>query len=154
MSTTKQLKAKEVFEVSNEVMVDETVKQLAEMITTSVDYQTKVNPVFQTIQTKILALLEKENEIENMETKDLFKLLEMSMKAQLQPVETLTKLVQAVTALRDSNELEKKVGALNSIVQTIQEEAKSKVINHVEPMEDLIDDKLVAGDFVNIEDFE
>lgn len=100
------------------------VNQLSNMITQAIDYQVTVMPIFKSIADSILGILSQENELNNLEPKDLIKLLEVASKAQIAPVEQLTKLVQAVTALQNQSELQSKIEALEKVVDIIKTEAK------------------------------
>ena len=101
------------------------VNQLSNMITQAIDYQVTVMPIFKSIADSILGILSQENELNNLEPKDLIKLLEVASKAQIAPVEQLTKLVQAVTALQNQSELQSKIEALEKVVDIIKTEAKA-----------------------------
>lgn len=103
------------------------VNQLSNMITQAIDYQVTVMPIFKSIADSILGILSQENELNNLEPKDLIKLLEVASKAQIAPVEQLTKLVQAVTALQNQSELQSKIEALEKVVDIIKTEAKAPV---------------------------
>lgn len=101
------------------------VNQLSNMITQAIDYQVTVMPIFKSIADSILGILSQENELNNLEPKDLIRLLEVASKAQIAPVEQLTKLVQAVTALQNQSELQSKIEALEKVVDIIKTEAKA-----------------------------
>ncbi len=103
------------------------VNQLSNMITQAIDYQVTVMPIFKSIADSILGILSQENELNNLEPKDLIRLLEVASKAQIAPVEQLTKLVQAVTALQNQSELQSKIEALEKVVDIIKTEAKAPV---------------------------
>ena len=51
------------------------VNQLSNMITQAIDYQVTVMPIFKSIADSILGILSQENELNNLEPKDLIKLL-------------------------------------------------------------------------------
>ena len=50
------------------------VNQLSNMITQAIDYQVTVMPIFKSIADSILGILSQENELNNLEPKDLIKL--------------------------------------------------------------------------------
>lgn len=113
-------------------LVEATLPDLMRMISESIDNQTKVNPIYQAIQEKILERFKDDAELDNMGVKDLMKLLELSTKAQLTPVEQLTKLVQAATALYERSEIESKSKALDAIISkfdSLQDIQDVKVIH-------------------------
>ena len=113
-------------------LVEATLPDLMHMISESIDNQTKVNPIYQAIQEKILERFKDDAELDNMGVKDLMKLLELSTKAQLTPVEQLTKLVQAATALYERSEIESKSKALDAIISkfdSLQDIQDVKVIH-------------------------
>ena len=113
-------------------LVEATLPDLMRMISESIDNQTKVNPIYQAIQEKILERFKDDAELDNMGVKDLMKLLELSTKAQLTPVEQLTKLVQAATALYEISEIESKSKALDAIISkfdSLQDIQDVKVIH-------------------------
>lgn len=101
---------------NSQSLVEATLPDLMTMISQSIENQTKINPIYQKIHDKILGIFQKEDELDNMEVKDLIKLLELTSKAQLTPVEQLTKLVQAATALYERAEVESKSKTLDAII--------------------------------------
>ena len=101
-------------------LIDSTITDLKLMIEDSVKFQVQVSPIYQNIADKILSMLNKQEELDHWEVKDLLKLLELSNKAQLAPVEQLTKLVQSVTALYERSQLQEKVDNLQQIVNEIK----------------------------------
>jgi hypothetical protein len=74
-----------------------------------------------------------------MATKDLLKLLDLSIKAQLQPIEQLTKLVQSLEALYDKSELKAKIENLDEVISEInnaKSEASAKTLDDLVDIED------------------
>lgn len=110
-------------------LIDTTISDLRQMIEESVKFQVQVSPVYQTIADKILGMLNRQEELDHWEVKDLLKLLELSNKAQLAPVEQLTKLVQSVTALYERSQLQDRVDQLTQIVNEINDQ-KKQVLEH------------------------
>lgn len=104
------------------------MSQLADLVTDAVAQHAVLSPVYQNITTEVLKVLGSESEIQNMETKNLIKLLEVAGKAQINPIEQLTKLVQSLTALHDQQQMKSKMTELQAIVDHIQEEAGRKII--------------------------
>jgi len=126
-------------------LIETTVTDLRSMIEDSVKFQAVVSPVYQSISDKILSMLNKQEELDHWEVKDLLKLLELSNKAQLAPVEQLTKLVQSVTALYEKGKLQDRVDQLKQIVDEINNK-KDNVIDHTEEAETFEDiDGIAAG---------
>lgn len=121
-------------EENNIALIDNTVADLRDMIEESVKFQANVSPVYQAISDKILGMLNKQEELDHWEVKDLLKLLELSNKAQLAPVEQLTKLVQSVTALYERGKLQDRVDHLKQLVDEINHK-KDEVIEHQEKAE-------------------
>lgn len=121
-------------EENNIALIDNTVADLREMIEDSVKFQANVSPIYHAISDKILGMLNKQEELDHWEVKDLLKLLELSNKAQLAPVEQLTKLVQSVTALYERGKLQDRVDHLNKLVNEIQNK-KDEVIEHQDDTE-------------------
>lgn len=108
-----------MIEKNNLALIETTVSDLKLMIEDSVKFQAVVSPVYQTISDKILSMVNRQEELDHWEVKDLLKLLEVSNKAQLAPVEQLTKLVQSVTALYEKSQLQDRVDHLTKIVDEI-----------------------------------
>lgn len=104
----------------NQVLIGNTVQSLTDLVTESVRYQTIVSPIFKELADKVLNILKSDDEIRDMETKDLIKLLEVANKAQIQPVIELTKLVQSVTALHERSALQNKIDKLQAVVDTLK----------------------------------
>lgn len=116
-------------------LIDTTVADLRDMIEESVKFQANVSPIYHAISDKILGMLNKQEELDHWEVKDLLKLLELSNKAQLAPVEQLTKLVQSVTALYERGKLQDRVDQLKQLVDEINHK-KDEVIEHQDEPED------------------
>lgn len=116
-------------EEHNLALIETTVADLRDMIEQSVKFQSNVSPIYQAISDKILGMLNKQEELDHWEVKDLLKLLELSNKAQLAPVEQLTKLVQSVTALYEGSKLQDRVDHLNKLVDEIKNK-KEEIIEH------------------------
>lgn len=114
-------------EKNNLALIDTTISDLRLMIEDSVKFQAVVSPIYQNISDKILGMLNREEELNHWEVKDLLKLLEVSNKAQLAPVEQLTKLVQSVTALYERSQLQDRVDQLTQIVDEINNRRDSVV---------------------------
>jgi hypothetical protein len=108
-------------------LIDTTITDLRQMIEESVKFQTQVSPIYQNIADKILGMLNRQEELDHWEVKDLLKLLELSNKAQLAPVEQLTKLVQSVTALYERSQLQDKVDQLTQIVDEINSKKQNVI---------------------------
>lgn len=108
-------------ENKNEItLMGQTIQSLTTMVVESVNYQTTVSPIFEQLGKRILDILNKEDELNAMETKDLLKLLDIANKAQIQPVVELTKLVQSVNALYEKSQLQDKINKLEQVVNTLK----------------------------------
>lgn len=124
-------------------LINETVVSIREMVEASVQYQVKVTPIYTAISDKILDMLNKNEELSSWEAKDLLKLLDLANKAQLQPIEQLTKLVQSVESLYDRSELQNKIDKVTALVEEIKEksdasehfESKPAYIEEIRPVE-------------------
>lgn len=110
-------------------LVESSIDHLTHLIIEAVNAHVEVSPIYREINNRVLKLLNNEAEMANMEVKELIKLTEVAQKAQLAPVEQLTKLVQAVTQLRDSNALEERLREVEHLVTAIKQEATGTVIN-------------------------
>lgn len=130
-----------MIEKNNLALIETTVSDLKLMIEDSVKFQAVVSPVYQTISDKILSMVNRQEELDHWEVKDLLKLLEVSNKAQLAPVEQLTKLVQSVTALYEKSQLQDRVDHLTKIVDEINSRR-----------DEIIETAEVARTFPTIED--
>lgn len=130
-----------MIEKNNLALIETTVSDLKLMIEDSVKFQAVVSPVYQTISDKILSMVNRQEELDHWEVKDLLKLLEVSNKAQLAPVEQLTKLVQSVTALYEKSQLQDRVDHLTKIVDEINSRR-----------DEIIETTEVARTFPTIED--
>ena len=104
---------------NNTALIDATVKDLRTMVEKSVNFQTLISPFYEKIVTSILDIFGADGELTTMEAKDLMKLLDITSKAQIQPVVELTKLVQSVTALCERSVLQEKISSLESIVKSL-----------------------------------
>lgn len=117
-------------------LVDANLSQLAELVTQAVEHHVEVAPLYKTIVDRILGILSKEEELSVMKQSDIIKLLEVAAKAQIAPVEQLTKLVQAVTDLHEQSKLQDKIRDLESVIVGIKSEAeRANVLNSAEEAE-------------------
>jgi hypothetical protein len=114
---------------TNIALIENTVSEFKTLVEDATEYQLKVSPIYRKLNEQILAMLNKEDELAHMEMKDLLKVLEISNKAQLQPVEQLTKLVQSVTQLYEKTQLQNKVNELTAMVEQFKQ-GKQDVIDH------------------------
>jgi hypothetical protein len=114
---------------TNIALIENTVSEFKTLVEDATEYQLKVSPIYRKLNEKILEMLSKEDELAHMEMKDLLKVLEISNKAQLQPVEQLTKLVQSVTQLYEKTQLQNKVNELTAMVEQFKQ-GKQDVIDH------------------------
>lgn len=110
-------------------LITSTVTELRTMVEDSVNFQMEVAPVYHKIAQRVLAIFDKEEELEQWSGKDLIKLLELTNKAQLQPVEQLTKLVQSITALYERSELQDKMHDLEVVVNELKSKKEEAEIN-------------------------
>lgn len=118
-------------ETENEIaIINSTVSDIRRMVEASVAYQVEVTPIYAALSKRILDMLNIQEELDSWEVKDLLKLLDLSNKAQLQPIEQLTKLVQAVEALYDRSELQNKMDELSGVVNEMLD-AKKESEKHV-----------------------
>jgi hypothetical protein len=114
---------------TNEVAaINTNMLQLSALVTDAVNMHVEVAPIYKNITDSILKILGSESELSNMETKDLIKLLEVSSKAQIAPIEQLTKLVQSISNLYEQQQTRKKMDELQAVVEQIQEQAGRKII--------------------------
>jgi len=126
-------------------LIENTVADLRTMIEESVRFQSVVSPIYQNISNKLLGMLNRQEELDSWEVKDLLKLLELSNKAQLAPVEQLTKLVQSVTALYEGGKLQDRVDQLKQIVDEINHKKDEAEIHDAETIEYEDIDNLTTG---------
>ena len=116
-------------QVKSEIIsLNTNMAQLSELVTNAVAVHVEVAPIYKSITDKILGILGSESELSNMETKDLIKLLDVASKAQIAPIEQLTKLVQSISALHEQQQTKSKMDELQAVVERIQEEAGRKII--------------------------
>jgi hypothetical protein len=110
----------EVVKTEMNALDENTVTDLTQMVAQSLLFYKQTSPVYERIAKAVLGIFDNENELANLEHKDLFKLLELSQKAMIQPVETLVKLVQNINALYERSQLAVKMDSLAKVVQEIQ----------------------------------
>ena len=119
--------------MGNEVQViSNTIEDIREMVEDSVAFQAEVSPIYKKLSQRILDTLNTEEELAAMEHKDLLKLLDLSNKAQLAPIEQLTKLIQSVQSLHERSELQSKIDNLTEVVDEMQkakDDAQGDVID-------------------------
>jgi len=112
--------------MANELqIVNNTIADITSMVEDSVRFQKQVSPIYSRITTAILGMLDNESELSRWEAKDLVKLLDLSNKAQLAPVEQLTKLIQSVQSLYERTELQEKIDKLSDVVNEINDSRKN-----------------------------
>jgi hypothetical protein len=116
----------ELIEHENMSLDATTVLELSQMVKQSLSFYQETSPIYEKIARTVLDVFSNEKEIANLEHKDLFKLLELSQKAQLQPVETLIKLVQNLNTLYERSALAAKMDSLQQVVKDIQNKAQDQ----------------------------
>lgn len=99
---------------------DRTIVELKAMVEENLQVQSTVLPIYQGLAAKILTIVDREEEISQWEPKDLLKLLDLANKAQLSPIEQLTKLTQSLANLYEKSELQKKVEDVSAVVNEMQ----------------------------------
>lgn len=127
-------------------IVDKTVDELRRMVEKNLEIQAEVLPVYESISKKILSIVNKEEELPHWEAKDLLKLLDLSNKAQLAPIEQLTKLVQSITALHERSALQEKVNQISDVVKELEDAKSSKA------KKSIIDSEDIEVDYQDVED--
>lgn len=108
-------------------LIGDSIDDLKQLVTDSLNMQTEVSPIYKSIINKILAMIDKEDELSAWEPKDLLKLLDLSNKANLQPIDQLTKLIQSIQALQETTRMQEKMGELSDLVNEIKETKKGIV---------------------------
>lgn len=115
-------------------LINDNITALSRMVNEGVEHQAKVAPQFQGIATKVLAMLDNQSELDNLDAKDLIKLVETASKAIIQPVEQLTKLVTAVSALYEKSQLEDRLRKVEALMTKIEKESETASFEEVEPV--------------------
>lgn len=100
----------------NELTFVDQTRDLTALLVKSIDAYREVSPIYTKLAQTILNKISEEQELNNMDYPTLLKVLELSNKAQMAPIAEFTKLVQALSALQDRNELQKRVAELTAIV--------------------------------------
>ena len=137
-----ELEDQEVYEVETQEAaplkkVDDTralTPEIMNLVGSLVEQQVKLDPALRKISERLSLIFESEDELKLMEHKDLLKLWEFTQKQRLQPVETLTKLLQAVASLQQANQMAEKVAKLETIVNSFEDIRKKAEIHDVEPI--------------------
>jgi hypothetical protein len=102
-------------------IIQQTLGDLRVLIEENLNVQMGVIPVYKEISRRILDIFSKEEELAHLEAKDLIKLLDLSNKAQLAPIEQITKLVQALSTMYDRSQLKDQVDNLKKGVAQFKE---------------------------------
>lgn len=118
--------------------IDDSIKDIKDMVEQSIKYQVKVSPIYSAISEKILAMFNDQAELDVWKAKDLLKLADLSIKAKFQPIEQLTKLIQSVEALYDKTAMRNKIEELNEIVNEMKE-AKQSSAGSPKDIDDIVD---------------
>ena len=109
------------------------IAALSDLASNVVKNYTANAPIYTKITEKLLEIFNNDDEIKQMEHKDLLKLLDTAQKAQLQPVIEITKMIKAITELEDINSYKKRTEQLEEIINTYKAESadhgKYKVID-------------------------
>lgn len=107
------------------INVEDAIPQIMNLVGSLVDSQMMLDAPLRVISDRLTEIFSTENELKLMSQKDLLKLWEFTQKQRLQPVESLTKLIQAVTALKQANELGSKLGKLDTIINSFDQQKAS-----------------------------
>lgn len=121
---------------NNNGIIERTVGDLKGLIEQNLNVQMGVIPVYKEISNRILEMFNRDEELANWEAKDLIKLLDLSNKAQIAPIEQITKLVQSITALYERSQLQEKIDNMSEVVKKFQE-SKSLDNSNYEEIEEV-----------------
>ena len=111
------------------VNLDNNLYELVSLVNDSVQTYKRVSPNYKTIIEKLTKDLSSEEQLDNLDIDHMFKLLEISTKNFLAPLETLTKLVQAVSTLRERMMTETESERLGKVVDMLEKERKVNTID-------------------------
>lgn len=115
-------------EDNNINLINDNIRDLSRMVNNAVDHQAEVAPIHRELTLKILDLLNNDAELKVMQPKDLMKLVEISSKAILQPIDQLTKLVETLTALHEKSQLEDRVKKVENLMDRLKHEAMGETV--------------------------
>lgn len=121
-----------------ELQLQEQVPALSQLVEGLIKSQAETDQVFASISNRVMEVFNNPDEIKLMQHKDLLKLLEVSQKQRLQPIETLTKLLQAITALQEKSNVTKKSEILQDVINEFTSTKKNKNIDYVEAVEEVV----------------
>ena len=128
-----------------------TINNLTELANQTIEIYKETHPIFSSISNKILEMFNNDQELNNLEAKDLFKLLEIANKNQLAPINELTKLVTQLNNLQDRMDAHKEVETLRNLVEEMtraKEEAEEADIVDAEE----IDIEITRTDEVKVDE--
>ncbi len=117
-------------------LIDTQVTKLATLLEGSLTAIEEVSPVYRSIANKILTMVNDDKELSAWDAKDLLKLLDLSTKAQLEPIKKLTDLIHAIQSMRETSAMSEKMRELNDVVQAIKDK-QDNVVEEAVNLEDV-----------------
>jgi len=112
--------------------IDGQVSKLANLLENSLVEVEKVSPIYKAIANKILTMVNDDKELSAWDAKDLLKLLDLSNKAQLEPIKKLTDLIHAIQSMRETSAMGEKMRELTDVVNAIKTKQDDLVIEAVD----------------------
>jgi len=111
--------------VKNEVgKVNTNLPELIEMVNESVSHYKRQTPKYSKLSEDLLEALSSKEILDVMDIDTRIKLLSLTQKSIVQPIESLTKLIQSVVALKEREELTSTKEELNELVAEMQDAKK------------------------------
>lgn len=119
--------------MSNEISIKkendvtlQTVSDLTQLANNAIEAYKETNPIYNKLTKTILDTLSQDDVIDSLDNEELFKLLNITSKNQLAPIQELTKLVTQLNALQDRLDANKEIETLRNIVEELKSSARAK----------------------------
>lgn len=119
--------------MSNEISIKkendvtlQTVRDLTQLANNAIEAYKETNPIYNKLTKTILDTLSQDDVIDSLDNEELFKLLNITSKNQLVPIQELTKLVTQLNALQDRLDANKEIETLRNIVEELKSSARAK----------------------------
>lgn len=112
-----------------------TVEDLTKLTNQAISAYNASQPIYNELTKKILDTFQTPAILDNLDTEDMIKLLTLTSRNQMKPIQDLTKLVAQVNTLQERMDANKEIERLRAIVEDLQQD-RDNVIDYIEEKEE------------------
>lgn len=115
---------------TKDITVDNTlsiVKDLTKFTNEAINAYSLAQPIYNELTSKVLETIQSDVIFDNLDTEDMMKLLTITSKNQLQPIQELTKLVTQINNLHERLDATKEIEKLRTLVEELRMERSKEI---------------------------